>query len=114
MNVEEQTAASREQLARAEEEMLHALATARHVITLQEEELRLARLEAAKRDDDVLTEEQFAKIFKVARVTITKLRKKGTLEPIWIGSLPRYLRSIHVAGAAEIFAAKSKGQRAKR
>lgn len=107
MKSEQQTANGRKQLAEAEELTLHAFATARSVITAQEEELRQAKIEAALRTDDFLTEEQFAEILQVGAPTIAKLRKAGLLEPIWVASLPRYSRSLHVAKAAEIFSKRS-------
>ncbi len=115
MTIEERTANARKQLAQAEEMTLHAIASAKTVISEQEEELRQAKLEAAQRNDDILTEEEFAGIFKVSAVTIAKLRKAGLLEPIWIGSLPRYSRTLHVAKATEIFAKrKPRGGRGRR
>lgn len=108
VTVEEQTTDVRRQLAEAESTVLHALASARSAISVQEEELRQARLEVERRNDDFLTEEQFAEILQVSVPTIAKLRKDGDLEPIYVASLPRYLRSHHVAKASEIFSKKKK------
>lgn len=107
MNVEEQAADTRKELLEAETTVLRALASARSLVSAQEEEIKKARAEAAERNDDFLTEEQFAEILQVSAVTIAGLRKRGVIEPIWVASLPRYSRTHHVAQAVEIFKKKA-------
>jgi len=96
-------ARARRQLIEAEASAVHALAAARALISELEEQNRQLREAAARGDDQIYTEKEFAKLFKVSWITIKRLRLEGKLSPFWFGTHPRYSRAAHVAKAAEIF-----------
>ncbi len=102
--VEMEAVNARQRLIDAERVTVNALAAARGMIITLEEELRQARLEAARRDDEFLTEQEFAAIMRVSKKTIADARKAGLLKPIYITpDIWRYSRVHHVAKAREIF-----------
>jgi len=101
--IEAKASAARRRLIEAESSAVRALGSARALIVELEEENRQLREMAARGDDVIYTEKEFAKLFKVSWITIKRLRLEGKLMPLWFGTHPRYSRAEHVAKAAEIF-----------
>jgi len=92
---------ARRQLIEAEASTMNALAAARHLINVLEEENR--ELRQARAQADIYTEKEFADLFKVSEQTIQRLRLSGKIKALYVGTQPRYSRAEHFDRAAEIF-----------
>jgi len=105
---EEKCAVARRLILELEARDRQTFALAMKALGELEEDVRELRREAAKRNIEIFTEEEFAAKFKVSPSTIARERKAGRIEPLAMGqNIVRY-SSLQFERAHEIFRARPK------